>query len=223
MRLTALLMMVAKAAAPETKVVVPKNYRYGTSRPWTEAAKRRNPPGKMRKKVFVEPIASKDWTVFKGDWVEILFGKDKGKQGKVVQVIRPRNWVIIAGLNTHYRYIGKTADYKGTYIASEAPLLVRDVALIDPSDKKATQVEWRFTEEGERVRVSLRTGRIIPKPVVERVDGIVPEQWKDGPKDTSTEDTLEKTYVASLKTLEEEIMEKMGIVENRRPQTSFWY
>ena len=39
-------------------------------------------------------------------------------------------------------------------------------------------MEWKFTEEGERVRVSIRTGRIIPKPVVERRDGIVPQQWK---------------------------------------------
>lgn len=39
-------------------------------------------------------------------------------------------------------------------------------------------MEWKFTEEGDRVRVSLRTGRIIPKPIVERRDGIVPQQWK---------------------------------------------
>lgn len=62
MRLTALLSMAAK-------VVIPKDYRYGTHRPWTEAAKRRNPPGKRRRKVFVEPIESHDWTVFKGDTV----------------------------------------------------------------------------------------------------------------------------------------------------------
>lgn len=46
------------------------------------------------------------------------------------------------------------------------------------SSRKPTEVEWKFTEEGERVRVSLRTGRIIPKPVLERRDGIVPSQWK---------------------------------------------
>lgn len=133
MRLTALLSMAAR-------VVVPKDYRYGTNRPWTAAAKRLNPPGKKRRKVFVEPIAHEDWWVFRGDsvstasadtvrlcckqpkmcimahiWcasitcfcfvfiysqVEILAGKDKGKQGKVVQVFRHRNWVILAGLNT---------------------------------------------------------------------------------------------------------------------------
>uniref|UniRef100_A0A3Q3J0D9 Large ribosomal subunit protein uL24m n=1 Tax=Monopterus albus TaxID=43700 RepID=A0A3Q3J0D9_MONAL len=205
------------------KVVVPKDYRYGTNRPWTIAAKRLNPPGKRRRKVFVEPIAPEDWTVLRGDTVEILAGKDKGKQGKVVQVFRHRNWVILQGLNTHYRYIGKTHDYPGTYIASEAPILLRDVALIDPSDRKPTEVEWKFTEEGDKVRVSVRTGCIIPKPVVERRDGIVPEQWKDGPKDTSPEDTVEKTFTPSLKTLEEEVMEKLGIQENRRQRKSYWY
>lgn len=215
MRLTALL-----AAA---RVIVPKDYRYGTNRPWTTAAKRLNPPGKKRRKVFVEPIAAEDWSLFRGDRVEILAGKDKGKQGKVIQVFRHRNWVILEGLNTHHRYIGKTADYPGTYIASEAPLLLRDVSLIDPSDRKPTEVEWKYTEEGERVRVSLRTGRIIPKPVVERRDGIVPQQWKDGPKDTSPEDALQKTFVPSLKTLEEEVIEKLGIHEPRRHRRSYWY
>ncbi|XP_008288796.1 large ribosomal subunit protein uL24m [Stegastes partitus] len=216
MRLTALLSMAAK-------VFVPKNYRYGTNRPWTVAAKRLNPPGKQRRKVFVEPVESRDWPVLKGDVVEILAGKDKGKQGKVIQVFRRRNWVILEGLNTHFRYVGKTPDYKGTYIASEAPIMLQAVSLIDPTDRKPTQIEWKFTEEGERVRVSMRTGRIIPKPVVERRDGIVPLQWKDGPKDTSPEDTLEKTYIPSLKTLEEEVMEKLGIQETRRHRRSYWY
>eukprot|EP00063_Salmo_salar_P022207 XP_013997042.1 PREDICTED: probable 39S ribosomal protein L24, mitochondrial isoform X2 [Salmo salar] len=184
MRLTAILSMAAKAAFP-------KDYRYGTSRPWTIAAKRLNPPGKKRRKVFIEPIAYEDWSVFKGDTVEILSGKDKGKQGKVAQVFRHRNWVILDGLNTHFR--------------------------------KPTEVEWRFTEEGEKVRVSLRTGRIVPKPVFQRRDGIVPQQWKDGPKDTSPEDTLEKTYTPSLKTLEEEVMDKLGIEEPRRNRKTYWY
>ncbi|XP_010739974.3 large ribosomal subunit protein uL24m [Larimichthys crocea] len=216
MRLTTLLSMAAR-------VVVPKDYRFGTNRPWTAAARRLNPPGKRRRKVFVEPLALEDWSVLRGDTVEILAGKDKGKQGKVTQVFRHRNWLILEGLNTHHRYIGKTEDFRGNYIASEAPLSLRDVSLVDPTDRKPTEVEWKFTEEGERVRVSLRTGRIIPKPVLERRDGIVPQQWKDGPKDTSPEDTLEKTYVPSLKTLEEEVMERLGIQENRRNRRSYWY
>ncbi|XP_062865332.1 large ribosomal subunit protein uL24m [Trichomycterus rosablanca] len=216
MRLTAVLSMAARAAFPH-------DYRYGTSRPWTVAARRLNPPGKTRRKVFVEPVAPGDWGVFRGDMVEILSGNDKGKQGKIIQVFRHRNWVIVEGLNTHHRYIGKSGDYRGTYVRSEAPLLLKDVSLVDPSDRKPTETEWRFTEEGERVRVSVRTGRIIPKPVFQRKDGIIPQQWKDGPKDTSPDDTLERTYTPSLKTLEEEVMEKLHIQEARRPRRSFWY
>ncbi|NXW94632.1 RM24 protein, partial [Alopecoenas beccarii] len=89
--------------------------------------------------------------------------------------------------------------------------------------RKPTEVEWRYTEEGERVRVCLRSGRILPLPLRERRDGIVPEQWIDGPKDTTAKDALEKTYSPSLKTFEEEIMDAMGIVETRRPKKSYWY
>ncbi|KAM8920913.1 large ribosomal subunit protein uL24m [Pelodytes ibericus] len=216
MRLTQLL-------AAATKLKLPHDYRYGMNRPSSAADKRKNPPGKRRSKVFVEPIDKQDWPYFRGDTVEVLFGKDSGKQGKVSQLIRERNWVVVEGLNTHYRYIGRSGNYRGTYVASEAPLLLSQVSLIDPTDRKPTTMEWRYTEEGDRVRVSLRTGRIIPLPVYQRRDGIIPEQWKDGPKDTSVEEALEKTYVPSLKTFQEEIMEKLGIVETRSYRKSFWY
>lgn len=62
MRLTKFLSMAAKAT-------LPKDYRHTTNRPWTIAARRQNPPGKKRRKVFVEPIANEDWSVFRGDTV----------------------------------------------------------------------------------------------------------------------------------------------------------
>ncbi|TKC35036.1 hypothetical protein EI555_011358 [Monodon monoceros] len=229
MRLSALLALASK-------VTLPTNYRYGMSRPGSLSDKKKNPPGTRRRPVAVEPISDEDWHLFCGDRVEILEGKDAGKQGKVVQVIRQRNWVVVEGLNTHYRYVGKTVDYRGTMIPSEAPLLHNQVKLVDPegdltpwlaslllSPRKPTEVEWRFTEAGERVRVSRRSGRIIPKPEFPRADGIVPETWIGGPKDTSVEDALEKTYVPRLKTLEEEVMEAMGIQETRRHKKVYWY
>ncbi|KAF0880544.1 RM24 protein, partial [Crocuta crocuta] len=250
MRLSALLALASK-------VTLPRDYRYGMSRPGSLADKRKNPPGTRRRRVAVEPISDEEWHLFCGDrvslggggggllgriplpdphvflQVEVLEGKDAGKQGKVVQVIRQRNWVVLEGLNTHYRYVGKTVDSRGTMIPSEAPLLHRQVKLVDPVDRQArgalaeglkpTDVEWRFTEAGERVRVSTRSGRIIPKPEFPRADGIVPETWTDGPKDTSVEDALERTYVPRLKTLEEEVMEAMGIQETRRHKKVYWY
>uniref|UniRef100_A0A674D6S2 Large ribosomal subunit protein uL24m n=1 Tax=Salmo trutta TaxID=8032 RepID=A0A674D6S2_SALTR len=171
MQITAILSMAAKAAFP-------KDYRHGTSRPWTIADEIE--PTRQEEKVFIEPIAYEDWSVFKrGHTVEILSGKDKGKQGKVAQVFRHRNWVILEG------YIGKSADYPGTYSASEAPLLLRDISLVDPTDRG-----------GGEGALTLRTGRIVPKPVFQRRDGI---RFPSSPMDTSPEDTLIKTYTPSLK------------------------
>ncbi|XP_019351136.1 large ribosomal subunit protein uL24m [Alligator mississippiensis] len=218
MRLTALLAMTAGATAK-----LPPGYRHGTHRPGSYADKLRNPPWLRRKRVILEPLSEEDWKVFKGDTVEILKGKDAGKQGLVSQVIRARHWILVKGLNVHYRCVGKTGNYPGIYVPSEAPLMLQQVTLIDPADRKPTEVEWRYTEEGERVRVSMRTGRIIPLPEFEHPDGIVPELWVDGPKDTSEDDAVAKTYKASLKTFEEEIMERMGIIETRRARKSFWY
>lgn len=107
---------------------IPPGYRHGTWRPDTAAAQRRNPPGLRRNKIFVEPIAREDWKVFRGDTVsvptpqgppqddgqsggaaltpvsppqvQVLVGKDAGKQAMVTQVVRARNWVVVEGLNT---------------------------------------------------------------------------------------------------------------------------
>lgn len=43
--------------------------------------------------------------ISRGDRVEIMVGKDKGKQGIISQVIQERNWVIVEGLNTHLRIV----------------------------------------------------------------------------------------------------------------------
>ncbi|XP_022804722.1 probable 39S ribosomal protein L24, mitochondrial isoform X2 [Stylophora pistillata] len=102
--------------------------------------------------------------------VMILAGKDRGKIGKINEVVRSKNWVFVEGLNTHKRYIAPQKGFDGGLINSEAPLRVSEVSLVDPSDGKPTDITYRFTEKGEKVRVSDRTGRIIPKPPWERRD-----------------------------------------------------
>lgn len=68
-----------------------------------------------------------EWGYFRGDRVEVLVGKDKGKHGLVAQVIPERNWVVVEGVNCHYRTVGKDKGFPGVIIKSEAPL---DVSLI---------------------------------------------------------------------------------------------
>ncbi|KAM3824792.1 large ribosomal subunit protein uL24m isoform 2-T2 [Vipera latastei] len=182
------------------------------------APRRKKPPAAA---AAAAPIPEEDWQIFRGDTVQILSGREAGKQGQVIQVDKERQSVLLDRLNMGH-YYADTKEGRAMF-AREKPLALKVVGLVDPTDRLPTEVVWRYTEQGERVRVSLRTGRIIPKPIEQREDGIIPELWVDGPKDTSTKDALEKTYTPSLKTFQEEIMERMGIVETRRHRKSYWY
>ncbi|XP_017063048.2 probable 39S ribosomal protein L24, mitochondrial [Drosophila eugracilis] len=201
-----------------------KRFRYTTNRPWTGQFRQQNMPGTMRRKVFVEPI--EEWSFFRGDRIEVLVGKDKGKQGIVTQVIPERNWVIVEGLNWHYRKVGGEKEFPGIIIKSEAPLHVtKDIRLVDPSDLQGTDFEWRFTEEGEKVRVSMRSGRIIPVPETNNQthDYKTPNAYIEREKDTPGAVVGEITFQPKLSTFEMDIMEEMGIKEERTPAKSYWY
>lgn len=92
----------------------------------------------LYKIVFV--IISENWSYFRGDRIEVLVGKDKGKQGIVSQVIPERNWVIVEGINWHYRRVGAEKEFPGIIIKSEAPLdVIKDIRLVDPSDLQGTE------------------------------------------------------------------------------------
>jgi large subunit ribosomal protein L24 len=71
--------------------------QYSEHRPWTEEFKKDQFPMNKRPKVYLEPIS--EWKIFKGDRVQILVGKDKGKVGIVNSIVKERNWCFVAGLN----------------------------------------------------------------------------------------------------------------------------
>ena len=96
---------------------------------------------------------------------------------------------------------------------------------MDPTDLQTTEVEWRFTEEGERVRVSKRTGRILPIPSAndQTLDYKAKSLYLTRPKDTENDVVTEITFEPKLCTFEMDIMKEMGIKENRWPKKSYWY
>lgn len=103
--------------------------------------------------------------------------------------------------------------------------VTNQIALVDPSDLQATPFDWRFTEEGEKVRVSLRTGRIIPLPksIEETADFKSKKAYVEREKDTTAAVASEINFEPTLQTFEMEIMKEMGIEEDRIPGTTFWY
>ena len=77
----------------------------------------------------------------------------------------------------------------------ERPIHVSNVGLIDPEYNMPTRIKYGFLEDGTKVRISKKSGSIIPKP--DRSDKKYIERtknFKQGPNDTPSEVVLEKTY-----------------------------
>ena len=80
-------------------------------------------------------------------------------------------------------------------VQKEHPLHVSNVQLIDPQINKPTRIRYAFTEDGSKVRVSKKSGAIIPKP--DRDDKTYFARTKGretGPSDTAPDLVVKKTY-----------------------------
>lgn len=80
-------------------------------------------------------------TVKKGDKVKVLTGKDKGKEGVVITVLRQENKIVVDGLNVYKRNVRNKKE-KGTIVEFSAPMHASNVKVIGvgaaPAAKKTT-------------------------------------------------------------------------------------
>ena len=97
----------------------------------------------------------------RGDTVMVISGKEKGKRGEVEQVLPRENRVVVGGVNVRTRHSRPTQNNQQGLYTFAAPIHVSNVMLVDPDSGEPTRVGYRFTEGGEKVRVSKRTGKDI--------------------------------------------------------------
>jgi large subunit ribosomal protein L24 len=96
----------------------------------------------------------------KGDRVVLLTGKDKGRQGRVLQVLPKEERVIVEGLNMVQRHTrASQTDPQGGIKHKEASVHVSNVAIVD-SKGQPTRVGFKV-EDGKKVRVAKTTGEVI--------------------------------------------------------------
>ena len=96
----------------------------------------------------------------KGDQVQIITGKDKGKTGRVLRIDRITNRVIVEGLNMVKKTKRpKNQNDKGGIIEIEAPLAISNVMILC---KKCgvTRVGFK-TDEGKKIRVCRKCGEAL--------------------------------------------------------------
>jgi large subunit ribosomal protein L24 len=97
----------------------------------------------------------------KGDHVVVITGKDKGKKGEVLKVLREENRAIVKGVAMIRRHQRQTPSQEGGIIAKEAAIHISNLALEDPKDGKPTRVGYKFLKDGRKVRFARRSGEVI--------------------------------------------------------------
>ena len=97
----------------------------------------------------------------KGDHVVVLAGKDKGKNGEVLQVMPKENRALVQGVNIVKRHQRQTPQQDGGIIAREASIHISNLALEDPKDGKPSRVGYKTLKDGRKVRFARRSGEVI--------------------------------------------------------------
>jgi large subunit ribosomal protein L24 len=94
----------------------------------------------------------------KGDKVIVLTGRDKGRTGEVVQVLRSVDRALVRGVNMVKRHQRQTPTQDGGIISKEASIHLSNLAIADPKDGKPTRVGFKILPDGRKVRFAKRSG-----------------------------------------------------------------
>lgn len=97
--------------------------------------------------------------VKKGDKVQVMTGKDKGKQGVVLTAMPKKDRVIVEGVNMIKKHSKPSQlNPQGGIVEKEAPIHVSNVMLIDPKTGNPTRVGFTVVD-GKKVRIAKKIGR----------------------------------------------------------------
>lgn len=98
--------------------------------------------------------------VKKGDVVMITAGAHKRKMGEVLRVLPKSDQVVIKGLNLRTKHLKPTRlNPQGGIITKEAPIHMSNVSPV--VDGKPTRVRFQVREDGSKVRVAARGGKVL--------------------------------------------------------------
>jgi large subunit ribosomal protein L24 len=100
--------------------------------------------------------------VRKGDTVKVISGNEKGKSGKVLEVLIAKNRAIIEGLNLVTKHVKPSAtNPNGGIEKTEAGIHLSNLMVVDPGTGEATRTGRKADEQGKLQRFSKKTGEII--------------------------------------------------------------
>jgi len=101
--------------------------------------------------------------VKKGDKVKVLSGKDRGKQGTVLEAYPKKQRVLVEGINMVKIHAQPSQDNpQGGILNQEAPIHVSNVLPIDPKSGEPTRVGYEI-KDGKKIRIAKKSGEPLDK------------------------------------------------------------
>ena len=92
-----------------------------------------------------------------GDKVVVISGKDKGKEGKIIKVLRDENRVVVEGVNVVKKHVKGNGQQAGSITEMEAPIHASNVMILDPKTKKPTRIGHSINKDGKKIRVTKKS------------------------------------------------------------------
>jgi large subunit ribosomal protein L24 len=98
----------------------------------------------------------------KDDTVQVLTGKDRGKNGKVIRILKEDQRALVQGVNfvkKHHRR--KSQDQQGGILQQESPIHLSNLVLICPGCKKPSKTGIQILKDGSRTRFCKACRQVI--------------------------------------------------------------
>jgi large subunit ribosomal protein L24 len=101
--------------------------------------------------------------ITRGDTVQVIRGDDKGKRGKVLQVLPKKGMIKVEGINIVTRHLRPTQQRVGGIVRNEAPFPVSKAMLVDPKSGAPTRIRDKWDADGRSERIAVKSGQAIPR------------------------------------------------------------
>lgn len=100
--------------------------------------------------------------VKKGDTVQVIAGREKGKVGEILQTFPKTSKVLVKGVNIRTKHVKPQQEGEsGQIVTSEAPIHSSNVMLYSTQQKVASRICYTFNADGRKVRMLKKTGEVI--------------------------------------------------------------
>ena len=99
------------------------------------------------------------------DLVEVIAGRDAGKRGKIIAVMRDSSRVLVQGVNFIKKHTkpNPQRNIKGGIVEREASIHVSNLMIVSPDDDKRTRIGSKLLADGRRARIGRRGGEVLDK------------------------------------------------------------